>query len=201
MKTRMRRHLVGGLCCAVLLVVSFTRAEAAPAASPLQTVTDPSGHYTISFPTSWEVVSLNATPVGGQMASSLGKVFPSMLMAIDPGKPTNIPALLMVMSMPMETAVSPRTFGLMTDQSLSERVDGYALIKEGTATIANRPAFYRYFTMQDKHGETLYSVLVYFTVGKTGYVIFGATENQPEAVRKSFGDISQILETFHPTGK
>jgi hypothetical protein len=179
----------------------FTRAAAAPAASAPQTVTDPSGRYTISFPTSWEVVSLNATPVAGQMASYLGKTFPAMLMAIDPGKATNIPAVLMVVGMPMETAVAPRTFGLMTDQSMSERLDGYAMIREGTATIANRPAFYRYFTMQDKHGETLYSVLVYFTVGKTGYVIFGATENQPEAVRKSFGDISRILETFHPTGK
>jgi hypothetical protein len=166
----------------------------------MQSVGDPSGRYTISFPTSWEVVSLNATPLAGQIMSQLGKDFFSMLMAIDPGQSVDAPTVLLVLGMSLDTAVAPRTFGMMTAESMGDRIEGYALVKEGTATIANRPAFYRYFTMQEK-GETLYSVVVYFTVGKTGYMVFGAAPNAPETVRKSFGDISRILETFRPTGK
>ncbi len=200
MKTMTHRLLASGICCALLLVVSLTPAFAASATSGMQTVDDPSGHYTIRFPASWEVVSMNATPLAGQIVSQLGKNFLSMLMAIDPGQSTDTPTVLLVMGIPLETTISPRTFGMVTGESMEDKIDRYALVKEGTATIANRPAFYRYFTMQEK-GETLYSVIVYFTVGKTGYMIFGATPNQPETVRKSFGDISRILETFRPTGK
>ena len=194
----MRMQRAGSICCALLLAASATPA---PAAAGMHTVTDPSGRYTINFPTSWEVVSMNATPLAGQIVSQLGSNLFSMLMAIDPGESSTSPTVLMVMGMPLETAISPRTFGMVTSESMGEKLDGYLLVKEGTATIAKRPAFYRYFTMMDKHGENMYSLIVYFTVGKTGYMIFGATRNQPETVRKAFGDISQILETFRPTGK
>lgn len=192
----MRLRLASSLCGALLLAASVP----ASAESTLRSVTDPSGRYTISFPTSWEIVSVNATPVAGEIVSQMGKNLFSMLMAIDPGASRDAPTVLMVMGMPLERALSPRTFGMVTGESMGEKLEGYALVKEGTATIAKRPAFYRYFTMTKQQHE-LYSVMVYFTVDKTGYMIFGATPNQPETVRKSFGDISQILESFRPTGK
>ena len=191
-----RKPLAGVICCAVLLAATIVPASAQ---SGMRTVSDPSGRYTISFPMAWEVVSMNATPVAGEIVNQMGKNFFSMLMAIDPGASASAPTLLMVMSLPLQTSISPRTFGLMTQESMSEKLDGYSVINEGTATIAQRAAFYRYFTMRGKRGEELYSVMVYFTVGKTGYMIFGATENQPDTVRKSFTDIGRILETFRPT--
>jgi hypothetical protein len=197
MKTSMRRRLASALCGALLLAGSMVPASAQ---STMRSVTDPNGHYTISFPTSWEIVSMNATPLAGEIVTQVGKNLFSMLMAIDPGASRDAPTVLMVMGLPLDRAVSPRTFGMITGESMGEKLEGYALIQEGTATIAKRPAFYRYFTMIKQKHE-LYSVMVYFTVDRTGYMIFGATPNQPETVRKSFGDISQILESFRPTGK
>ncbi len=198
MTTMARKPLASVICCAVLVAIAIVPASAQPG---MRTVADPTGRYTISFPTSWEVVSLNATPLAGEIVTQLGKNLFSMLFAIDPGASSDAHTVLMVMGMPLETVISPRTFGMITSESISGKAEGYAVVKEGTATIAKRPAFYRYFTMLDKHGEDMYSVMVYFTVGKTGYMIIGATRNQPETVRKSFGDISRILETFRPTGK
>lgn len=182
-----------------LLVAAF----AAPvnAGPPAQTVTDPNGRYTIRFPASWEVVSLNAKPVAGEIARQLGKNFFSMLVAIDPGASAAAPTVLMVMGMELPTAISPRTFGLMTQESMGEEFKAFSVVREGTATIAKRPAFYRYFTMQDRDGEDYYGVMAFFTINKTGYVIFGFTENNPATVRQSFGEVSRILETFRPTGK
>jgi hypothetical protein len=197
MKTSMRMRLAGVLCCGLLLAASGVPASAQ---STLRSVTDPNGHYTISFPTSWEIVSMNTTPLAGEIVTKVGKNLFSMLMAIDPGPSRDTPTVLLVMGVPLDKAVSPRTFGMMTAESMGDRLEGYALVNEGTATIAKRPAFYRYFTMTKQKHE-LYSVMVYFTVDKTGYMIFGATPNEPGTVRKSFGDIAQILESFRPTSK
>ena len=194
----MRMRLVAGTLCALLVAVFAVpvRAEL-----PLRTVADPNGRYTISLPMSWEVVSMDAKPVAGEIVRQMGKNLFSMLMAVDPGAPSAAPTMLMVMGMELPTAISPRTFGLMTQESMGEKFRQFALVQEGTATIAKRPAFYRYFTMQDPDGDEFYGVMAFFTVDKTGYVIFGVTENNPATVRKSFGDVSRILETFRPTGK
>jgi hypothetical protein len=194
----MRTRLATGTICA-LLVAAFSVPVNAQA--PTSTVTDPNGRYTIRFPQSWQVVSMNANPVAGEIANQLDKNFFSMLMAVDPGAPSAAPTVLMVMSMELPTAISPRTFGLMTQESMGEKFKQYTLVQEGTATIAQRPAFYRYFTMVDKDGDEFYGVMAFFTVAKTGYVIFGLTQNNPLTVRRSFGEVSRVLETFHPTGK
>ncbi len=194
----MRTRLASSVLCALLVAVFSAPVNAEP---QMQTVADPNGRYTLRFPASWEVVSMNAKPVAGEIVRQLGKDFFSMLMAIDPGAPSAAPTMLMVMGMELPTAISPRTFGLMTQESMSDKFKAFTIVQEGTATIAKRPAFYRYFTMQDPDGDEYYGVMAFFTVGKTGYIIFGFTENNPVTVRKSFGDVSRILETFRPTGK
>ena len=194
----MRRSLLAAVLPALLAVLWSAPVNAQ---GPVSTISDPNGRYTIQLPKSWEVVSMNANPVAGAIADQLGKNFLSMLMAIDPGAPSTAPTVLMVMGMQLPVAVSPRTFGLMTQESMGNKFKRYTLIQEGTATIAKRPAFYRYFTMVDKDGDEFYGVMAYFTVDKTGYVIFGMTQNNPATVRQSFGEVSRVLETFHPTGK
>lgn len=194
----MRSRLTTAAICALLVAVTSVPVNAE---TPMTTVTDPNGRYTIQFPQSWEVVSMNATPVSGEIVNQMGKNLFSMLMAIDPGAPSAAPTMLMVMGMELPTAISPRTFGLMSQESMGEKFKRYAVVQEGTATIAKRPAFYRYFTMVDKDGDEFYGVMAYFTVDKTGYVIFGLTQNNPSTVRRSFGEVSRVLETFHPTGK
>ena len=47
----------------------------------------------------------------------------------------------------------------------------------------------------------IYGVLAFFTVGKTGFAVGGATINDPEHIQKDFTAISQILETFRPSPK
>lgn len=196
----LRTRLTNTVICA-LLIAAFSVPANAKAEPPMQTVADPNGRYTIKFPPSWEVVSMNAKPVAGEIVNQLGKNFFSVLMAIDPGAPSAAPTMLMVMGMELPVAISPRTFGLMTQDSMGEKFKQYTIVQEGTATIAKRPAFYRYFTMQDKDGDEFYGVMAFFTIGKTGYVIFGFTQNDPATVRASFGEVSRVLETFRPTGK
>ena len=192
-----RPTVLTSLLCAVLLALCAGPARAEPG---MQTVADPNGRYTIRFPQSWEIVSMNAKPLGGEIMRHFNQNFFSMLMAIDPGASAQAPTMLMVMSMELDHAVSPRTFGLMTRESMGKKFEAFNIVQEGTATIAKRPAFYRYFTML-KDGEEFYGVMAYFTVEKTGYIVFGMTQNNPATVRESFGNVSRILETFHPTAK
>ena len=196
--TMLRTRLTSTVICA-LLVAAFSAPANAKAESSMRIVADPNGRYTIKFPESWEVVSMDAKPVAGEIANQMGKNLFSMLMAVAPGAPS--PTMLMVMGLELPVAISPRTFGLMTQESMGDKFKQYTIVQEGTATIARRPAFYRYFTMQDKNGEEFYGVMAFFTVDKTGYVIFGFTQNDPATVRASFGEVSRVLETFRPTGK
>jgi hypothetical protein len=195
-----RPRLTGSMICALLVAAFAVPANANPEPA-MRTVTDPNGRYTIKFPQSWEIVSMNAKPVAGEIVNQLGKNFFSMLMAVEPAAPSAAPTMLMVMGMELPVAISPRTFGLMTKESMGDKFKQFTIVQEGTATIAKRPAFYRYFTMQDRDGDEYYGVMAFFTVGKTGYVVFGFTQNNPATVRESFGEVSRVLETFHPTGK
>jgi hypothetical protein len=199
-----RRGLQTQLAAGLSVVLLLASRAAAASASDLHPVTDPGGHYTLSFPPSWNVVSMHATPLAGEIISDLpdaSKLF-SVMLAVDPQQSgsASAPAMLMVLGLPTDHALSPRTFGMMSSARLKEQSDRYVLVREGTATIARRPAFYRYFTML-QHDESLYMVMVYFTVGKTAYIVIGGAPNDPQTVRRSFAQISRILETFRPTGR
>jgi hypothetical protein len=194
-----RKHLLRTICCGFLLAASVVTASAQPAGMHL--VTDSKGRFTISFPIGWEVMSLNANALAGEMARNLPKDYFSMLMGVDPADPGS-PTAVMIMGFTLPSQISHQTFGtMMSKPLLTEKFDGVAVVKEGNATIAGRPAFYRYFTSQTKKGDDLYNVMVFFTVGQDGYIIFGMTRNVPETFRRNFAEISRILETFRPIGK
>jgi hypothetical protein len=194
-----RKRLLRAICCGLLLVASAVPAGAQPAG--MQRVTDSKGRFAISFPIGWEVMSMNANMLTGEVTRNLPKDFFSMLMAVDPANPES-PTVVMIMGFTLPRHVSPQTFGTMMSEPLATgKLERVAVVKEGNATIAGRPAFYRYFTAQTKSGDSLYNVMVSFTAGQDGYLILGVTRNVPETFRRSFDEISQILETFRPIAK
>jgi hypothetical protein len=77
----------------------------------------------------------------------------------------------------------------------------FTVIREGSATIARRPAYYRYYTWETNAGLVLYQAQAYFTAGRQGFVITGTTANDPDRVRRDIPIIVQIVETFDPSPK
>src|ERR1700730_15405152 len=97
-------QLSGALCCAVLLATLAAPARGAET----QLVTDHHGRFTISFPNGWEVMSMSATPLAGEILTRLPKNFMSMLVAVNRG--TASPTMVVVLAAPLNHAISPRTF-------------------------------------------------------------------------------------------
>lgn len=193
-----RKHLLRTVWGSLLLAACVAPANAQPAG--MQRVTDPKGRFTISVPTGWEVMSINAAPLAGALVRDQAKDAFSMLMAMDPSQPES-PTGLVIMGLALPQEISPQAFGTMMSQPLHPKAfDQLAVVQEGNATIAGRPAFYRYMTLT-KDGHDLYAVMVFFTVGRDGYLIVGVTRNSPETFRRDFAVISRILETFRPIGK
>ena len=194
-----RVRLLCAICCGFLLAALAVPAGAQPAG--MKRVTDSKGRFTISFPIGWEVMAMNANVLAGEVTRNLPKDFFSLLMAVDPADPGS-PTVVIIMGFTLPGQVSPQAFGaLMSQPLLVGKLEGVTVVTEGNATIAGRPAYYRYFTAQTKKGDDLYNVMVSLTAGQDGYLIFGVTRNVPETLRKNFAEISRILETFHPIAK
>jgi len=193
-QTHRLRTLWGLLLLAVLVVP----ANAQP--TGMQRVTDPKGRFTISVPIGWEVMSINAAPLVGALVRDQAKDAFSMLMAMDRAKPES-PTGLVIMGFALPQEITPQAFGTMMSRPLDPKaLEHVTVVQEGNATIAGRPAFYRYMTMT-KGGEDMYAVMVFFAVGRDGYLIVGVTRNAPETFRRDFAVISRILETFRPISK
>jgi len=193
-----RKHLLRTVCGSLLLAACVAPANAQPAG--MQRITDPKGRFTISVPIGWEVMSINADPLAGALVRDHAKGAFSMVMAVDPAEPQS-PTALVIMGFALPQEISPQAFGTMMSEPLPPKVFAQmTVVQEGNATIAGRPAFYRYITLQTQSGDDLYGVMVFFAVGQDGYVIFGVTRNAPETFRRDFAEISRILETFRPIG-
>src|SRR5438309_2194909 len=80
-----RKRLLRAICYGLLLAASAVPAGAQPAG--MQRVTDSKGRFAISFPIGWEVMSMNANMLTGEVTRNLPKDFFSMLMAVDPANP------------------------------------------------------------------------------------------------------------------
>jgi hypothetical protein len=73
---------------------------------------------------------------------------------------------------------------------------GYTVVQQGSATIAGRPAYYRYFTWEPNNSAPLYQLQAYFTSGRSGFVVTGSTLNDIESIHRDMPLIVRILDTF-----
>ena len=181
---------------AVVLLAAATLAPA-EAQSQMRPVSDAKGLFSISLPPDWHVANSKQSDVvfGGLRNSGVGQYIVSTLAAHSSEGDSGPAAILAVAAVALPVHISPAAFG----DAMREKVpSGWQVTQEGRATIAGRDAHYLYFVM-NVHEYALYMVMAYFNVGRTGFLVMGGTLNEAEIIRKHFGTISQILETFHPS--
>src|SRR5437016_14110703 len=143
-----RVRLLSTSCCGFLLAALAVPAGAQPGG--MKRVTDSKGRFAISFPIGWEVMAMNANVLAGEVTRNLPKDFFSLLMAVDPADPGS-PTVVIIMGFTLRRQVSPQAFGAMISEPLLVgKLDGVTVDTEGNATIAGRPASYRYFHRQPK---------------------------------------------------
>ncbi len=146
-----------------------------------QIVTDPHGRFAMAFPSSWQI----ATKPEGMVA----------LLAAGPAEGGHGPRVNVVVE-PLPGPMAPATYAAHAEQLVAVAFRGYTVIQQGDATIAGRPAYYRYFTWEPNNLPPLYQLQVYFTSAQLGFVLTGSTTNDPDSVRRDMPLIVQILSTF-----
>lgn len=171
--------------CAIAALLCATSIGPAWATAPLvQSITDPNGRFTMSFPADWQV----ATKAEG-MITALG-VGP-----IEPGRRASVNVV--VESLP--SAMSPAVYAGHAERLVQVTFHHYTVIQQGEAVVAGRPAYYRYFTWEPNVGPAVYQIQVYFTLGQTGFVVTGGTLNDPDRIRDDVPVLVQIINTFRVT--
>lgn len=170
----------------VLIALVSTTAIGAAVALPatLQLARDPRGRFKIDFPQDWQVVKRE----GG----------PSTVVGFSPAPPGQFRANVNVVVEDLAGPVSPAAYGQQARPKMAAAFQDFTVLKEGSATIAHRQAYYRYYTWT-RAGTPLYQVQTYFTLGRRAYVLTGTTVNHASRIRRDIPVISQIFETFHPT--
>ncbi len=152
----------------------------------MQYVADVQGRFKIGFPAGWRIV----TPSGDTPA----------VQGIDArsGRPyLNVNVVIERLPQPL----SPVEYARKSRPIMAAAFHEFAVLQEGAARIAQREAFYRYYTWRSNTGHPLYQVQAYFTVGRQGFVLTGTTANDPRRIRKDVPVISKIFETFAPNVK
>jgi hypothetical protein len=150
----------------------------------MQYVADGKGRFRIGFPSGWSV----SVPSGDTPA----------VQGVD--AQSNRPHLnvnVVIESLPQP--VSPAEYARMSKPLMASTFHDFRVLQEGSARIARRDAYYRYYTWRSNAGSPLYQVQAYFTAGRQGYVLTGTTANNPSRVRRDVPVISQIFETFAPS--
>lgn len=107
-------------------------------------------------------------------------------------------ASIVVVVEPLPNPMSPGAYAAAAERLAKLTFHNYAVIQAGSATVAGRPSYYRYFTWETNTGVTLYQVQVYFTDGQTGFVVTGGTVNDRDRTREDVPVLTQIIGTFRP---
>lgn len=181
----------------------------------MRTVTDSRGRVTISVPVDWDVFSLGANVLAGQMRKDVpGDLF-SMIVAMAPRAPEHLPALTVVtIKFPGEVsgrALASAALGGAPTKEMGAL--GYNIVQEGSTKIAGHQAYFMYATktlastdvlVKAGHlpaGRSVYMVFALFGEGGIGIFATGYTLNDPARVRTDFATISRILETVRFAAK
>jgi hypothetical protein len=164
--------------CLVAAGIGTGRAQ-----SPLaQIVTDPHGRFAMAFPSSWQI----ATKPEGMVA----------LLAAGPVEGAGHGPRVNVVVEPLPEPMAPAAYAVQAERLVAVAFHAYTVVQQGDATIAGRPAYYRYFTWEPNNLPPLYQLQVYFTSARLGFVLTGSTTNDPDSVRRDMPLIVQILSTF-----
>lgn len=185
------RRVVAVICILGLGAGSIAQAAAQ---SGLQPVADSKRLFTISLPSSWKTASTPASDgfFSGLRATDAGKFIVSTLSASGPARGDDPPPSLAVAALDLGAPMSPSEFGERFGAFVART---FTVTTQGLATIAGRNAFYVYIL---DSRTNMYGVVVYFTVGRIGFLVFGATINRQERIQEDFSVISRSLETFRP---
>lgn len=173
------------LAVAVFFAIVLAPEVARPAL--MQRVSDPNGRFKISFPFEWQVVT-KATGA-------------STVIGFRPAPPGQFRANVNVVVEELAEPISAATYARLAKPKMDAVFNDFTVITEGSATIARRQAYYRYYTWRPKDQGELYQVQAYFTVGRMAYVLTGTTMNDPDRVRRDIPSMRQIFETFTPGPK
>jgi len=171
----------------VILLFTAVLAPAVATSAIMQAASDPNGRFKISFPVEWQVVktkSGSSTVIGFRPAPP-GQFRPNVNVVVE-GIPESI---------------SAETYAQLAKPKMEAVFNDFTVLKEGSATIARRQAYYRYYTWRPKNQGELYQVQAYFTVAHMAYVLTGTTMNNPDRVRRDLPIMRQIFETFSPIVK
>ncbi len=169
--------------CAVIAAVVWAAGSGLAQAPLTQSIADPRSRFTISFPADWQVM----TKEDGAPAV-LGVAPPQV------GHRVSVNVVVETLPGPMP----PAAYAKLAERLLRAIFRDYVVVQEGAATVAGRPAYFRYFTWKTQTDIDLYQLQAFFTVGKTGFVVTGSTTNDPDRVRRDFPLITQIVNTFQP---
>lgn len=164
---------------ATLAAVAAGPAGAQP--SLPQSVKDPQGRFTISFPAEWEV----ASRAQGMIA----------LLGAGPVNAGTRPSVNVVVE-PLPNPMPAKDYAAAADRLARAAFHNYTVLQESSAAVQGRPAVYRYLTWETNTGVTLYQLQVFLTEGQTGFVLTGSTINDHDRILQDMPLITQILQTF-----
>ncbi len=170
---------------AVLCAAGTGAGEAQPAPGSLRDVRDPGERFSIGVPAGWEV----QTNAGGSPAVILGA----------PATAREFRLNVNVVTQTLPTPLSPEAFGKGSEGRLRPLFRAYTRVQEGPAEIGGRAAYYRYFIAESAAGDPVYVVQVYFTAGRTAFVVTGSTANDPDRLRTDLPVIARIIDSFRVT--
>jgi len=197
-------RIAAGICMLALCAATLTPAGAQ---SGMKRVTDANNRFSIAFPPRWTVqtIQVNQKVLTTEVPiSSLpnGMSSSSVMIAAGPGGDFNTPPILVVAPIDFPRPMSPDDVAGLIHQAQSQNGTSnpntqVRMTQDGFATIAGQHAYYAYGVAQ-RAGQplSLYGVLVYIAQGRTGFVMLGATLNDPNRIKRDFSTISAILETF-----
>jgi hypothetical protein len=184
------------IACALCLVAALAvpwRAEGQPAS---HRVFDANRLFSIALPADWQVAdsAVSDAMFAGVQKSRLAERIVSKFAAHSALDDPVGPAILAAIAFDLPVEVEAAAFGTaFRDRAPSN----WTVTGSGPARIAGRDAYYIYFITQPA-GRAFYGVMIYFPVGRTGFLVIGSTYNEPAAIQKHFATISRALETFRP---
>ena len=173
----------------VVVALVSTAAIAPTAARPagLQLAADPGGRFKISVPSDWQVVQTKSGP--------------SSVVGFAPAPRGQFRANVNVVVENLATPVSPVIYAHMATPRMATAFPEFAVLKEGSAKVAGRPAYYRYYTWRPDRNGLVYQVQTYFTLGRRAFVLTGTTLNDDARIRRDLPVIARIFETFVLTAR